>query len=444
MQKHITREEAAANAQLESAADAVAAAIQFVRTISEEHSANRVKSPLELRFGAEKKAAEVDDAIVRVAENTQSEYVRQIARGEGPAERQQFSLGNQLTWNPARALPQFLFQGKPILLTDPEQIARWDRLAKQEARENKPGLTAQRFRTQRKPASPNVALPDIAAELDKSAEGKITFESADRPGWDKVIYYHAGEKGAAERLAQILHKNRQLTELQQAEVWRLEGWPEADIGRELERMRHVQQMHDESWWTPEPSLMERARQSARSLLSFGRTKKVLRPSAEIKPEQAQRLLREIERSPELVAELPKGPPFAESPKSGPAKSEPAKSAPFAELPKSAPFAESPKTAPFAALPRSAPLNAEGPAEADIGAKVGMPLPRSAPAPVQGTGFYQAGVRAVALSARDRARASAEAKSPAGLSPQDEPVLRWLEAAMEDVHRHTQRPRRTIT
>jgi hypothetical protein len=421
MQKHMTREEAAANAQLESAADAVAAAIQFVRTISEEHAASRAKSPLELRFGAEKKAAEVDDAIVRVAENTQTEYVRQIARGEGPAERQQFSLGNRLTWNPARALPQFLFQGKPILLTDPEQIGRWDRLAKQEAQENVPPSKAQIFRAQRKPASPEIAAPDVAAELERSAEGKITFESADRPGWDKVIYYHAGERGAAERLAQILHKSRELTEQQQAEVWRLEGWPEADVARELERIRHVQQMHDESWWTPEPSLMERARQSAKSLLSFRRTKKVARPSAKVAPEQAQRVLREIQQSPELVAELPKRTPFAESPKS-------------------APFAELPKSAPFAALPRSAPFNVEEPADADIGAKVGIPLPRSAPA--QSTGFYQAGVQAVARSSRERARANAEAKSPTGLSPQDEPVLRWLEAAMEDVHRHTHRPRRS--
>jgi len=434
MQKRITREEAAAKAQLESAADAVAAAIQFVRTIADEHAANRPKSPLELRFGAEKKAAEVDDAISRVAENTQTEYVRQIARGEGPAERQQFSLGNQLTWNPARALPQFLFQGKPILLTDPEQVARWDRLAKQEARENVPPSKAQMFRAPRRPASPDVAAPDIAAELEKAAEGKIAFESADRPGWDKVIYYRAGEKAAAERLAQILRKNRELTEQQQTEVWRLEGWPEADITRELERIRHVQQMHDESWWTPEPSLMERARQSAKGLLSFGRTKKVARPSAKVEPEQAQRLLREIQQSPELVAELPKSTPFAESPKS----------APFAELPKSVPFLESPKSAPLAALPRSAPFNVEGPVEADIGAAVGIPLRRSAPTPEHNTGFYQAGIRAVARSSRDRARANAEAKSPSGLSPQDEPVLRWLEAAMEDVHRHTRGPRRTIT
>jgi hypothetical protein len=393
MQKHITREiEGAADPRLVSATDAVAAAIQFVRDVAEDHAANRAKSPLELRFGAETKAAAVDDAISSVAENSMAQYVRQIARGEGPAERQQFSLGNQLTWSPARALPQFLFQGKPILLTDLEQVARWDRLAEQEAQENTPGRMAQLFKVQSKPAS-----RDISSELERSAEGKVIFQSADRPGWDKVIYYHAGEKGAAERLAEILRNNRELTEQQQAEVWRLEGWPEADIARELERMRNVQRMQDESWWTPPPSLMERAHQYTKNLLSFGRGKKVARTPAKAEPELAQRLLREIQRSPKQIAKLP----------------------------------------------QSAPFNVAGLAEPDdIGSKAEIPLRRSAPAPSKSTGFHQAGVQAAVRSNRDRARANGDRKIPAGLTPKDEPILRWLEAAMEDVHRHTQRPHRS--
>jgi len=297
-------------------------------------------------------------------------------------------------------LPQFLFEGKPILLTDPEQVARWDQLARQESEEKAPGRMAQLFKVQRWPAPWN-----ISRELENSAEGKIIFESADRPGWDKVIYYHAGEKRPAERLAEILRHNRELTEEQQTEVWRLEGWPEADIARELERIRHVQQMHDESWWTPPPSLMDRARQRTKSLLSFRRAKKVdsplakkvAGPLARVEPKQAQQLLREIQQSPDLVAELPKSPPF----------------------------------------------HVEGRTKAeDIGGTAELRLPRSAPAPAKKTGFYQAGVQAV-RSDLERARANGDGKIPAGLSPKDEPVLRWLDAAMEDLHRYTQRPHQSL-
>jgi len=308
-------------------------------------------------------------------------------------------------------LPQFLFEGKPILLTDPEQVARWDQLARQESEEKAPGRMAQLFKVQRWPAPWN-----ISRELEKSSEGKIVFQSADRPGWDKVIYYHAGEKRAAERLAEILRNSRELTEQQQAEVWRLEGWPEADIARELERIRNVQRMQDDSWWTPAPSLMDRARQRTKSLLSFRQAKKAARPVAKAEPEQAQRLLREIERSPELVAKLPQ-------------------SAPFAELPKSAPFVE---------LPRSAPFNVAGRAEAgNFFSQPEIPLRRSAPAPSKNTGSHQAGVHTAVRTDLDRTLANGEVKVPAGLSPKDEPILRWLDAAMEDVHRYGQDQRRSL-
>ncbi len=392
MQKHSTREiEAAADAQSGSAIDAVAAAIQFVRTIAEDHAASRAKSPLESRFGAEKIAAAVDDAISSVAESSMAEYVQQIVRGAGPPARQQFSLGNQLTWSPGRALPQFLFQGKPILLTDPEQVVRWDRLAKQEAQENAPGPMAQIFKAQRNPTP-----PDIATKLEKSAAGKITFRSADRPGWDKVIYYHAGEKGAAERLAEILRNNQELTEQQQAEVWRLEGWPEADITRELERMRNVQRMHDESWWTPPPSLMERAGQCAKGLLSFGRAKEIARPFAKAEPKQAQRPPREIQQSPEQVAELPRG----------------------------------------------ALLNVEVPAETRrIGGKADVPPPRSVIELSNTAGLHRTDWHAAARPDLDRGRANDDAKITAGVTRKDAPIFRWLDAAMEEVHRSSQHPRR---
>jgi hypothetical protein len=403
MQRHFTREiDATTDAQLTSATDAVAAAIQFVRSVAEEHAANRTKSPLELRFGAEKKAAAVDDAIVSVEENSAAEYVRQIARGEGPAERQQFSLGNQHTWSPGRALPQFLLQGRPILLTDPEQVTRWDRLAKQEARQNAPGPMAQLFNAQHMPAPPG-----IAAELEEAAEGKIVFQSADRLGWDKVIYYRVGEKGAAERLAQILSDSRELTEQQQAEVWRLEGWPEADVTRELQRMRHVQQMHDESWWTPPPSLMERTRQRAKNFLSFGRDREPARTPAKAKPEQAQRLLGEIQRPPRQTA----------SPK------------PIARLPRSVPFiVEGP--------------NVEGPPEFElVSGNADVAFREIAVSPSEITELPQADAHATAPFDLDPPRGNGEAKLPAGLARKDEPILRWLDAAMEDIHRYTQRPHR---
>jgi hypothetical protein len=405
MQNHTTREiEAAANTQLTSATDAVAAAIQFIRDVADDHGTNRAKSPLELRFGAERKAAVVDDAITSVAENSMAEYVRQIARGEGPAERQKFSLGNQLTWNPGLALPQFLLQGRPLLLTDPEQVARWDRLAKQEARETAHGPMAQIFKAQRRPAP-----ADVAAELEKLAEGKIVFRSAARPGWDKVIYYRAGEKGTAERLAEILRGNRELTEQQQAEVWRLEGWPEADIAAELARMRNVQRMHDESWWTPQPSLMERARQQAKSLLAFGRSKETARTPAkfgatkfepaEIQPakfesERAQRPHHEIQRSPERIARLP----------------------------------------------QSAPLMVEGLVVEPVSGKPARSLPRSVPDAPAIAAFQHADAHAGVRSDLGRPRTNGEEKMPVGLTRQDEPILRWLDAAMEDLHRYTQRPR----
>jgi hypothetical protein len=391
MQKHITRDiEATADAQLSSATDAVAAAIQFVRSVAEDHTAVRAKSPLESRFGAEKIAAVVDDAITTVAENSMAEYVRQIVRGAGPPERQQFSLGNQLTWNPGRALPQFLYQGKPILLTDPEQVARWDRLAKQEARENASGPMAQIFKAQRKPAP-----PDIAAELQRSAEGKITFRSADRPGWDKVIYYHAGEKGAAARLADILGNYRELTEEQQAEVWRLEGWPEADIGRELERMRNVQRMHDESWWNPPASLTERAHQYAKNLLSLGRPKKIARTSPKAEPELTQRLRREIQQSPEQIAALPKSPPFNVGKHAEPEHN---------------------------------------------GIKADRALPKAVLEPSTIMDFHQADVHAAVGPDLNHARANGDVRSSAGTARKDEPVFRWLDTAMEDVHRYAQSQR----
>jgi hypothetical protein len=397
MQKHITREiEGSIDAQLASVTDAIDTAVQFVREAAQQQGKTRVRVPVKLPFEAEKKAAAVDDAISSVAENSAAEYVRQIARGEGPPERQQFSLGNQLSWNPARALPQFLFQGKPILLTDPEQVARWDRLAHQEAQEPAPGWMAQLFKAQSKPAPRNISL-----ELEKSAAGKIVFQSADRPGWDKVIYYHAGEKRTAERLAEILRNDRELTEQQQAEIWRLEGWPEADVARELERMRNVQRMQDESWWTPPPSLTERARQYATSLLAFGRgkeTKETARTPAKAEPEQARRLLGEIQRSPERVARLP----------------------------------------------RSEPLKIEGPTVADpIGSKADTPAPESVPDAPSITGFHQTDVGAPMRPDLDRARTNGDAKISFGLTRQDEPVYRWLEAAMEDVHRHSQSQRRTL-
>jgi hypothetical protein len=393
MQKHFAREiEAAADAQFESAADAVAAAIQFVRSVADDHTANRAKSPLESRFGAEKIAAVVDDAITIVAENSMAEYVRQIVRGAGPAERQQFSLGNQLTWNPGLALPQFLYQGKPILLTDPEQVARWDRQAKQEARENAPGPMAQIFKAQRKPAP-----LDIAAELERSAEGKITFRSADRPGWDKVIYYHAGEKGAAERLADILSDYHELTEEQQAEVWRLEGWPEADIARERERMRNVQRMHDESWWNPPASFTERAHQYAKNLLSFGRPKKIARTLPKAEPELTQRLGREIQQSPEQIATLPKSPPLHVGK--------------FAEV------------------------------EHDRG-RTGRALPKAVLESSQIAGFHQTDMHAAVGPDLNHARVNGDVKVSAGVTRKDEPIFRWLDTAMEDVHRYAQSQRRT--
>jgi hypothetical protein len=404
MQRHFTREiDDTADAHLRSATDAVAAAIQFVRSVAEEHAATRAKSPLESRLGAEKKAEAVDDAIISVEENSAAEYVRQIARGEGPAERQQFSLGNRHTWNPGRALPQFLLQGRPILLTDPEQVTRWDRLAKQEARENAPGPMAQLFKTQREHAPPG-----IAAELEEAAEGKIVFESADRLGWDKVIYYRAGEKGAAERLAQILSDNRELTEQLQAEVWRLEGWPEADVTRELQRMRHVQEMHDESWWTPPPSLMERTRQHAKNFLSFGRGKEPVRTPAKPKPVQAQRLLGEIQRPPRQIAP-PK--PIA-----------------------------SPK--PIARLPRSVPFNVEAAPEFEfVSGNTDLAFRESATGPSEIIELAETDAHATVPFDLDPPRGNGEAKLPAGLARKDEPILRWLDAAMEDIHRYTQRPHR---
>jgi hypothetical protein len=394
MQKHITREiEAAANAQLGTAADAVSAAIQFVRTVAEEHAAHRTMAGLKLPFEAERKAAVVDDAISSVAESSAAEYVRQIARGAGPAERQQFSLGNQLTWNAWRALPQFLHEGKPILLTDPEQVARWDRLAKQEVRENAPGPMAQIFKARRESAPTH-----IAAELEELAEGKIIFQSADRLGWDKVIYYRAGEKGAAERLAEILRNSKELTEQQQAEVWRLEGWPEADVSRELERMRHVQRMHDESWWTPPPSLTERARQYVKNLLSFSRGKEIVQIPAKAEPEQAQRSLREIQRSPKLAAE-------------------PAQSA-------------------FAHVERG--TEAEG-----VAGKAAMPRPNGALLPSKIAVFHQPGVKAAEPPDLDRARANSDEKTSAGGLQKDEPIFRWLDAAVDEVHRYTQSQPRSL-
>jgi hypothetical protein len=390
MQKHITGEiQAAADPRLQSGVDAVAAALQFVRDVTEDHAEKRAKATLKLPFGAERKAAAVDGAISSVAEHAVAEYVRQIARGEGPPARQQFSLGNQLTWNPGRALPQFLFQGKPILLTDPEQVARWDQLVKQEAEEHAPGRMAQLFKVQSKPTPRHVSV-----ELENLAEGKIIFQSADRPGWDKVIYYRAGEKRAAERLAEILSNNRKLTEQQQAEVWRLEGWPEADIVKELERMRHVQQMHDESWWTPPPSLMERARQYAKDLLAFGRGNETTPISAKAEPEQAQRFVGEIQRPPKQIAEL---------------------------------------------VPSALP-NAPERAEAEhVGSKA-IALPRSATIPSTIAGFHQADAHAAARPDLNRARTNGVVKSSAEVSRQDERVFRWLDAAMEDVHRSAQRPR----
>jgi hypothetical protein len=395
MQKHFTSEiEDAADAEFGAATDAVTAAIQFVRAIAEEHPAPRIKTALRLPFGAERKAEVVDDAISSVAESAAAEYVEQIVRGAGPPERQQFSLGSQLSWNAGRALPQFLFEGKPILLTDPEQVARWDRLAKQEAQQKAPGPMAQIFKAQRKPAPPN-----IAAELEKSAEGKIIFQSAGRLGWDKEIYYHAGEKEAAERLADILSDNQELTEQQQSEVWRLEGWPEADVARELERTRHVQRMHDESWWwTPQPSRMERARQVAKSLLPFGRAKETVRKSAKAEPEQPQRLPHEIQRAPE----------------------------------------------PIAKLPRTALLDVEGHAEAKhIGGETDMPPPKRAVDAPPITGFLETDMPAVVRPDLNRARTGGDARTSAGVSRQDEHVFRWLEAAMEDVHRHKQGQRLSL-
>jgi hypothetical protein len=418
MQKHFTREiEAAADAQFESAADAVAAAIQFVRSVADDHTANRAKSPLESRFGAEKIAAVVDDAITTVAENSMAEYVRQIVRGAGPAERQQFSLGNQLTWNPGRALPQFLYQGKPILLTDPEQVTRWDRQAKQEARENTPGPMAQIFKAQRKPAP-----LDIAAELERSAEGKITFRSADRPGWDKVIYYHAGEKGAAERLADILSDYHELTEEQQAEVWRLEGWPEADIARERERMRNVQRMHDESWWNPPASFTERAHQYAKNLLSFGRPKKIARTLPKAEPELTQRLRREIQQYPEQIVELPKSPPLNIGKR---AETEHKSAEKIVELPKSPPLH----------------VGKLAEVEHDRGA-TDRALPKAVLESSQIAGFHQTDMHAAVGPDLNHARANGDVKVSAGITRKDEPIFRWLDTAMEDVHRYAQSQRRT--
>ncbi len=396
MQKHTTREiEGTIDAQLASVTDAIDTAVQFIREAAQQQAKTRTAVPVRLPFEAEKKAAVVDDAISAVAEHSATEYVRQIARGEGPPERQQFSLGNQLSWNPGRALPQFLFQGKPILLTDPEQVARWDRLAKQEAEEPAPGRMAQLFKAQSKPAPRNISL-----ELERSAAGKIVFQSADRRGWDKVIYYHAGEKETADRLAEILRNNRKLTEQQQAEVWRLEGWPEADVARELERMRNVQRMHDESWWTPAPSLTERARQYATNLLAFGRgkeTKETVRTPAKAEPQQPQRLFGEIQRSSERIARLPQG----------------------------------------------VPLTVEGRREAEpFGSTTDAPAERVLDAPSI-AGFHQTDVRAAMSPDLNRARTNGNAKISTGLSRQDEPIYRWLEAAMEDVHRHTQSQRRAL-
>jgi hypothetical protein len=432
MQKHIGREiEAAANAQ--SATDAVAAAIQFVRAVADEHAAHRPKAGLKLPFGAEQKAAVVDDAIVSVAENSAAEYVRQIARGKGPAERQQFSLGNQLTWSAGRALPQFLFQGKPLLLTDPDQVARWDRLAQQEGEEHASGRITQLFKVQSKPAPRAISL-----ELEKTAEGKITFQSADRPGWDKVIYYRAGEKGAAERLAEILRNNRELSDQQQAEVWRLEGWPEPDIARELERVRHVQQMHDESWWTPPPSFMDRARRHAKTLLSFRRGKDIA--PAKTKPERAQPLLGEIQRSPQPTVRLPKSAPFDV----GEIQRRPEQ---VARLPKSAPFNVGEIQRPpeqVARSPKSAPFKVDEGAEAEpMGNDGYMSLPKSTLVPAAAGGFDQVtDLQPAAPSGFERAPANRDTRISSGVSRKDERLFQWLEAAMADVHRHAQRHRRS--
>jgi hypothetical protein len=439
MQKHITRE--IEDAQLASVTDAIDAAVRYVREASEQQVKYRTNAPLKLPFEAEKKAAAVDDAISSVAENSAAEYVRKIARGEGPAERQQFSLGSQLSWNPGRVLPQFLFQGKPILLTDPEQVARWDRLAQQESEEDAPGRMAQLFKVQSKPAPRNISL-----ELEKSAAGKIVFESADRPGWDKVIYYHAGEKRAAERLAEILRNNRELSEQQQAEAWRLEGWPEADVARELERVRNVQRMHDESWWTPQPSLMERARQQAKNLLSFGRGKETARApfketariAAKAETEQAQRLLGEIQGSPERIARSPRSAPLNGEIQRSPER--------IARLPRSAPLNGEIQRSPerIARLPRSVPLKIEGPTEAELfGGMADAPRPESVPDAPTITGFDQTDIRAAMRLDLDGARTNGAAKFSTGLTRQDEPVYRWLEAAMEEVHKSRQRQRGSL-
>lgn len=418
MQKHFTHDEGSIDAQLVSVTDAIDSAVRFIREAAEQQAKNRTAVPLvKLPFEAEIKAAAVDDAINSVAENSAAEYVRQIARGEGPPERQQFSLGNQLSWNPARALPQFLFEGKPILLTDPEQVARWDRLAEQEAAEKAPGRMAQLFKVQSRP------VPwDISVELEKSAAGKIIFESADRPGWDKVIYYHAGEQRAAERLADILRNNRELTDQQRAEVWRLEGWPEADVARELARMRNVQRMHDESWWTPAPSLAERAHRYTKNLFGFGRGKEIretARQPTKLEREQAQRLLGEIQRSPEPIARLPQSAPLNGGIQRSPER--------------------------IARLPRSAPLVAEPRTDAErTDGLDDAPFPESVPDAPTITGFHQSDARAPIGLGLNHERANGGGKTLPGFSRQDEPIYRWLEAAMEDVHRHTQSQRRSLS
>jgi hypothetical protein len=144
--------------------------------------------------------------------------------------------------------------------------------------------------------------------------------------------------------------------------------------------------------------MERARQVAKSLLPFGRAKETVRKSAKAKPEQPQRLPHEIQRTPE----------------------------------------------PIAKLPRTALLDVEGHAEAKhIGGDTDMPPPKRAVDAPPITGFLETDMPAVVRPDLNRARTGGDARTSAGVSRQDEHVFRWLEAAMEDVHRHKQSQRLSL-
>jgi len=87
---------------------------------------------------------------------------------------------------------------------------------------------------------------------------------------------------------------------------------------------------------------------------------------------------------------------------------------------------------------------EGPKMAEpIRTEADTPLPESVPDAPSIAGFHQTEARAAIGPDLNRARTNGDTKISSGFSREDEPIYRWLEAAMEDVHRYGQRPRQSL-